>query len=301
MKLLRMGILAASVAGLIVGTGRTETDGSLPLLKIAPDARSAALGEAGVAGSRGAMTVFHNPALMAYSDYSEAAFGYTDWLLDLTLQSGALLFSGDKHAIGISFNVFSTPDLELRVLPSDDPLETFSAHDLTAGISFAYRFRESLALGATARYLNQQIYNESAYGLSFDLGAAWALNYHDVTLAVAARNLGQMSSLDVENTPLPSSALIGIAGTIVTSGDFGLGGLGDLQAYFNDDVRLHAGLEGAWKEHLFLRAGYQTGSELRSFSGGVGFGWKGYRFDYAYQPFEEDFEASHRFAIHLGF
>jgi hypothetical protein len=301
MKLVRMGILAALVASLMMMTGWAETDGSLPLLKIAPDARSAALGEAGIAASRGAMAAFHNPALMAYSDHSEAAFGYTDWLLDLTLQSVALLFSGNKHAIGISFNVLSTPDIELRVLPSDDPLETFSAHDLTAGLSFAYRLRESLALGATARYMNQQIYTESAYGLSFDLGAAWMLKSPDLTLDVAARNLGQMNSLAAENTPLPSCALIGIAGTIVTSGDFGLGGLGDVQAYFNDNVRVHAGLEGAWKEHLFLRAGYQTGSELRSFSGGVGFGWKGYRFDYAYQPFEEDFEASHRFAIHLGF
>lgn len=301
MKLMQTGILAVLIAALFISSVQAETPGSLPLLKIAPDARSVALGEAGVAGSQGAIAVFHNPALLVYTNHNEAAFGYTDWLLDLSLQTGALLFSGNRYALALSFNVFNTPDIELRALPADDPLGTFSAHDLAAGFSFAYLLNESLALGATARYLNQQIYTESAYGLSFDLGAGYTLNSAGFTVGAAIRNLGQMSNLNEEKSTLPTNAIIGISGEFIRTGEFGLRGLGDVQGYLDDDVRVHAGLEGSWKEHLFLRAGYQTGSELRTFSGGIGVAWKAYRFDYAYQPFAEDFEASHRFAIRLGF
>ncbi|TKJ41821.1 hypothetical protein CEE37_04430 [candidate division LCP-89 bacterium B3_LCP] len=273
----------------------------MPLLKISPDARSTALGETGVAGAAGSMAAFHNPALLTFAKSSEATFGYSDWILDLTIQTGALLFKSGKTALGISFNAFTVPDLELRTLPSDDPLQTFSAHDVTAGFSIAHLFGEKLALGGTARYLSQQIYIENSSGFSVDLGAVYRLSINDLKVGVVLMNLGSMSALDEENTTLPTYGAAGVSGRIIRSDDFGLRSSADLRLYLENDVRLHAGLEGSWKEHLFLRAGYQTGSELRSFSGGMGFGWKGYRFDYAYQPLAEDFGASHRFAISISF
>jgi len=247
------------------------------------------------------MAAFHNPALLAFSDGSQAAFAYSDWLLDLTIQSGSLLFSYGHYAVGLSFNVFNTPDIERRVLPADDPIETFSAHDLAAGISFAYRFGDKLALGLTSRYLHQQIYTEEASGMGLDLGIAYRLKSPGITLAAAVRNIGEMGPLKEEKSPLPMNVAFGADGILFTQGDFGLRGLGDLQYFPDDDFRVHAGFEGFWQEHLFLRGGYQTGSELRSFSGGCGLAWKRYRFDYAYQPFAEDFEASHRFTLSLDF
>ena len=286
---------------LIIYSSWAEVPGSLPLLKLAPDARSAALGEAGTAGSTGAMAAFHNPALLVFSGKSQAAFAYSDWLLDLSIQTGSFLFSARNYAVGLSFNVFNTPGIERRVLPADDPIEIFSAHDLTAGVSFAYRIKDVLALGITARFLYQQIYIEEASGAGFDLGIAYRLNPLHLTLAASVRNLGKMEALKEEKSPLPENAALGIEGIIMAKGEFGLRGLADVQYFFDDDVRYHAGLEGSWKEHLFLRGGYQTGSELRSFSGGAGIGWKRYRFDYAYQPLAENFEASHRFALSIDF
>ena len=285
----------------LVSAAYAETPGSLPLLKVAPDARSSALGEAGAAGSKGAMAAFHNPALLAFAEESQAAFAYSDWLLDMTMQSGALLFSYGKYSVGLSFNAFTTPDIERRVLPSDEPIETFSAHDVAAGLSFAYRLSGNLSLGLTARFIQQQIYVEEASGGSADLGAVYRLNAPDITLAAAVLNLGAMGSLDEERSPLPGNAVVGIDGLIFRRDDFGLRGLGDAQYFFDDDIRAHMGLEVSWQDHLFLRAGYQTGSESRSFSGGAGLAWNRYAFDYAYQPLAEDFEAAHRFAFSLNF
>ncbi|RJP74147.1 MAG: hypothetical protein C4524_13230 [Candidatus Zixiibacteriota bacterium] len=299
----RYGFLVPAVlAGLLITTlARAETGGSLPSLKMAPDARSAALGEAGTAGARGAMAAFHNPALLSFSDRNQAAFAYTDWLLDLSLQTGALLLRQSDWTVGLSFNVFSVPDLEQRMLPSDDPLGLFDAHDLAAGLSLAYQVTDRLSLGATGRYVYQQIYVENASGFSGDFGAAWKPRGVDLTVAAALRNVGRMEPLQQERSPLPTSANLGLAGLILQGPDFALRGLADGQYLFDDDLRLHAGLEAAWKELFFLRAGYQTGSELRSLSGGAGLQWKRFGFDYAYQPLAEDFGSSHRVALSVNF
>lgn len=247
------------------------------------------------------MSVFHNPALLAFSRTSQAAFAYNDWLLDLSMQSGALLFSYSKLSVGLSFSVFTTPDIELRILPSDEPIETFSAHDMAAGLSVAYRYGDDLALGLTTRYLHQQIYTEEASGLGFDLGAAWHLRRPRITLAGSLRNLGKMGPLQSESSPLPTAMVLGAEGVIARKDDFGLRGMTDAQYLIDDNLRFHAGLEGSWKDHFFLRAGYQTGSDLRTFSGGAGLSWDRYRFNYAYQPLAEDFDASHRFDFSFTF
>jgi hypothetical protein len=286
---------------IFISTGvQAETSGSFPLLKIAPDARSVALGEAGVAGSEGAMAAFHNPALLPWIDGSQAAFGYSDWLLDLNIQTAAMLFSYGNFAVGLSVNAFNVPDIERRVLPSDEPIETFSAHDFAGGMSLAYRF-DNFSLGVTGRWIHELIYVDEANGFSTDFGAAYRLESWGVTFGAAVRNIGSMEALDEEKSPLPQNAAFGLSGRIFTANDMGLNGLADVKHLFDDDTRLHAGIEGFWKEHVFLRLGYQTGSELRTVSGGVGLGWDRFKFDYAYQPLSEDFEASHRFGFSINF
>ncbi|MCX6640164.1 MAG: PorV/PorQ family protein [bacterium] len=284
-----------------VSPGIAAPSGSFPLLKMAPDARSVAMGETGIAGAKGAFSLFHNPALMTFSETSQAGFAYTDWLLDLSMQSGALCFKRQNLSIGLSFNVFNTPGLERRVLPSDDPLATFSAHDLAAGLSLAYLWQNRLSLGITGRYLYQQIDVNDANGIAGDLGLAYRLNYRNMVAAASIRNMGQMQALLTERTPLPSEASLGLSGDIYSKGDFCLRAQADGQYLLDDDLRLHAGLECDWRNQIFLRGGYQTGSELRTFSGGLGLAWQRFHFDYAYQPLAEDFQASHRFALSIDF
>ena len=199
MRVLKIGWLVSTFI-LAVSVVHAETSGSFPLLKMAPDARSVALGETGVAGSEGAMAVFHNPALLPFADQSQAAFGYSDWLLDLSIQTAAMLFSYGHFAAGLSVNAFNVPDIERRVLPSDEPIETFSAHDFAGGISLAYRF-DRLSFGVTGRWIHELIYVDEANGFSTDIGGAYYLESWGVMLGAAVRNLGSMEALDEEKSP----------------------------------------------------------------------------------------------------
>jgi hypothetical protein len=285
----------------IACTAHTETLGSLASLKVSPDARSVAMGETGAASAKGAMALFHNPALIGFANQSQAAFGYTDWLLDLSVQTGSLLLHYNKVNIGLSFNVFNIPGIQQRDLPSDDPLATFQAHDLTAGLSVGYALRNNLTFGVTGRFVYQQIYNEDAPGIAADVGLAWKHPKLDWTIAACVRNAGKMGNLQQESSPLPTSADVGMAWIVTHVGDFALHVAGEAQIYFEDDVRYKGGLEGSWKNTIYLRTGYQTGSELKTISGGLGLAWKRYSFDYAYQPLAEDFGASHRITVGVNF
>jgi hypothetical protein len=285
----------------VASLGYAENSGSLPLLKMAPDARSVAMGESGVAGSENAFAAFHNPALLGYSTHSQASFAYSDWLLDLSLQSAALQFDYKQMDVALSFNVFNTPGIEKRVLPSDDPLATFSAHDLATGLSLAYLYNEHLSFGVTGRYLYQQIDVNNASGWSTDLGLAYRLDFHRLTIAVAGRNFGEMNALISQSAPLPKDISFGISGEPAKLENFTIVGQLDGQYLLDDDLRFHAGIELGWQNHVFLRAGYQTGSEIRTVSGGLGLAWQRFHFDYAYQPLQEGFQASHRFAFSLDF
>ncbi len=289
------------IAFFIAAVAQSGTSGALAFLKISPDARSAALGETGVSDSRGAFTAFHNPALMGFAEKSAASFAYTDWLLDLTMQSGAILIQKPRYALGVSFSVFNTPDIELRTLPSDKPIETFSAHDLSAGISLSYLWGTRFALGLTGKYLYQQIYVQDASGVAADLGIAYRFPVAGLTIGAALRNVGEMAALQHEKPTVPTSAALGVSGTFIQRGDFGLQGTADGCIYLEGDTRFHVGLEAFWREHLFLRGGYQTGSELRAFSGGAGLAWDRFAFDYAYQPLAEDFGAGHRISFSIQF
>ncbi|MFH1862669.1 MAG: PorV/PorQ family protein [bacterium] len=278
-----------------------ESSGSLPLLRIAPDARSVSLGESGIASAKGALAAFHNPALLPFSERSQAAFAYSDWLLDLSIQSGAVLFDYKRFSVALSFNVFNTPNLERRTVPADEPIGTFDAHDLTFGLSAAFPIWRNLTTGLTVRYIFQQIYVEEAAGFCGDAGIAWRIQPLDITLAAVVKNVGEMQDLQGEASPLPLIAGMGIQGTVLHKDDFTLGATADLHTLRDSDARLHGGVELDWKKLLTLRGGYQTGSELRSFSGGVGLSWKVFAFDYAYQPLAEDFNESHRFTLIFNF
>jgi len=296
-KRLIYALLALSIPFVVFA----EPSGSLPLLKVSPDARSVAMGETGVAGPTTAMSVYHNPALIAFADKSQGSFAYSDWLMDLTIQSAALMFKSKGYSFALSATSFNVPDIERRVLPSDEPIETFGAHDFIGGLSVGVKLTDVLSAGLTGRYVFQQIYVSEANGYTADLGAAYQLDFLNMTIGAAVRSLGQMEKLDEERSPLPTNAALGIYSNAWNNGDFGLNAAYEVKHYFDDDTRFHFGVEGYWQEHVFLRAGYQTGSELRSISGGAGLAWNRFHFDYAYQPLAEDFEASHRFGLSIDF
>src|SRR5690606_2768462 len=86
---------------------------AVPFLLISPDARSGALGDAGVALSPDANSIHWNPAKLAFvEDDASFAFTYSPWLRSLVGDISLSYISGYKRinklsAIGASLRYFS--------------------------------------------------------------------------------------------------------------------------------------------------------------------------------------------------
>ncbi|MEX1054762.1 MAG: hypothetical protein WED81_01965, partial [Rhodothermales bacterium] len=167
---------------------------------------------------------------------------------------------------------------------------------VSAGASYGRRFGPVRA-GVSAKYLTERIFSRSSNGYAFDFGLQADLRKGDIRLGAALQNLGKMSLLESEATRLPRMLRAGVAvfplriwtaadeaaflETMVT-GEV-------LHNFTAEETQIHVGISGEVMEVIHLRGGYISDDLLRSFTFGIGLGYEGLNFDYAYIPFEEGF------------
>src|SRR5512142_892601 len=86
---------------------------AVPFLLIAPDARSGAMGDAGVSSSPDVYSIFWNPAKYAFADKDfGVGIGYVPWLHALVTDIGLASIAGykkfgDRQAVAMSIRYFS--------------------------------------------------------------------------------------------------------------------------------------------------------------------------------------------------
>lgn len=142
-----------------------------PFLTISPDARRAALGDAGVASSADANSTFWNPASLVFIQESYGGgFSYTPWLGKITNDMWISYLSGfykitREQAIAVSFKYFDLGDFYARSADNVDE-GTFRPRELSADITYSRMLTENLSLGVTGRYIHSNLLG-SYQGASF--------------------------------------------------------------------------------------------------------------------------------------
>lgn len=141
----------------------------MPFLTISPDARSGAMGDAGVATPANANSTYWNPAKLAFlPDNSLVNLTYSPWLRHLVsdvnlayLSYGQLL--DDRNGIGFSLRYFNlgTIDLYDNNIVS---LGTYRPNEFSIDGSYARKFGENLSLGLTLRYIQSNLFSGSSQG-----------------------------------------------------------------------------------------------------------------------------------------
>jgi hypothetical protein len=134
----------------------------VPFVFIAADARSAGMGDIGVASSADAFSQQWNPAKYAFA-VSKQAIGvtYTPYLSQLVndIFLGNLTYYNridERSAFGASLRYFSLGDIELRETAEQDPLIQ-SPNELTFDASYALRLGDRFSMAITGRYLRSDL------------------------------------------------------------------------------------------------------------------------------------------------
>lgn len=137
----------------------------MPVLLIAPDAVSSALGDAGVASEPDSYSSHWNCAKFAQSkNKGGISTTYTPWLRNLGVSDMNLLYLGgyykikERHALGASFTYFSLGEIQSTDGDGNDK-GTFHPNELAADVSYALIVTDGLSIGATMRYIRSDLTN----------------------------------------------------------------------------------------------------------------------------------------------
>ncbi|MXZ04010.1 MAG: PorV/PorQ family protein [Rhodothermaceae bacterium] len=290
-----MRVLAALALTLFAGPVVGQDTG-LSFLRIGVNAHGGSMGDAQVASVSNAFATYWNPAGLA-SEHRSIAGSHRIWVGDVRAYDiAAQLPAGRNSAWGLSLTATDSGDMEARTQPGE-PEGTFSAQFINAGVSYARAIR-GLRIGITGRYLRERIFDTNASGYAFDAGIQADLLSRSLNVGASVRNIGRMSELEFERTPLPRLLQGGIAlSPLQIVGYTDNVRLLDLAlaletSHLVDDnlTRLHVGISVKVMELVDLRGGYVSSDELRDYTFGLGLSFDGIYADYAYIPFEGGFD-----------
>jgi hypothetical protein len=292
-------IAAGLLTAIHLGFGQAES--GLTFLKLGPGARSAGMGEAGVAAVTDASAAFYNPAALALTTGTDLLFMHRIWIQGARMEYVAVSTKLSNVVLGAHLNNVSVEDIEVRSVPGP-AISTTSWRDAAMGVAASVEFGEAFSAGVTADFLYEKIYTDDASGYSIGVGGLYRFS-PTLRAGVSATNIGSMSELQISSPELPTSIRGGAAYDMTFSEIQSCATAAiDLVKYRgDDDVHLHAGAEFAYQDVLFLRAGYVSGYESRNLTGGIGLTLEGFRLDYAVLPFRYDLGTSHTISIGYTF
>jgi hypothetical protein len=215
------GAVGAQSAFSEIGQNKNFIATGMPILLIAPDAVSAALGDAGVASTPDAYSAHWNNAKFAFIDGTAGAYTtYTPWLRKLNVGDMNLFYLGgyyrinDRSTAAASLTYFTLGDIDMTNMEGDK-INTLHPNEFAIDATYALKLSDNLSLGATGRLLRSDLTNS----MSIEDGGGW-------TSTQAANSLAADIGLYYQNT-------------IDKSQDYALGlfisNLGAKLSYSNDD------------------------------------------------------------------
>lgn len=169
---------------------------------IAPDARSAGMGDVGAATDPDVVSQYWNPAKYPFNiSRAGVAINYTPWLrqlvsdIDLAYVAGYYRI-GDYSAVSASLRYFSLGEVQI----SNDENLTINPYEMSFDVAYSLMLSEHFSLGAAVRW----IYSDLTYDFTSDTapGSAFAADlscYYQNYLNIGERECQLGLGLNISN------------------------------------------------------------------------------------------------------
>jgi hypothetical protein len=202
------------------------------VLNVAPDARSAAMGDAGVAISSDVNAIYWNPAKLASADKDLGfAISYTPWLRNLVNDMALYNIAGYKktakdQAFGFSINYFDQ-GLFQATLANGTSAGNFNSKEYALSLTHARKLSNTLSLGINLKYINSNLLGnyqgtsgtgvamKPAQTVAADIALYWNTNSEKnwkYTYGLVLSNIsGKVSYGGAEKNFIPTNLRAGVA------------------------------------------------------------------------------------------
>ncbi|WP_318642717.1 type IX secretion system outer membrane channel protein PorV [Flavobacterium ardleyense] len=134
----------------------------VPFLLVAADARSAGLGDQGVATSPDAYSQQYNPAKFAFSQEAQGfSLSYTPYLTDLVndISLGQITYFNrfnERSAFAVSLRYFGLGEIELRQNFDDIP-NVVKPSEFAVDASYSLKLSETFSMAVAGRFINSSL------------------------------------------------------------------------------------------------------------------------------------------------
>ena len=141
----------------------------VPFLLVAADARSAGLGDQGVATSPDAYSQQYNPAKFAFSQEAQGfSLSYTPYLTDLVndISLGQITYFNrfnERSAFAVSLRYFGLGEIELRQNFDDIP-NVVKPSEFAVDASYSLKLSETFSMAVAGRFVNSSLKIPDAQG-----------------------------------------------------------------------------------------------------------------------------------------
>ena len=276
---------------------------AMTFLKIGVGAEAIGMGESQVAATDDLYASYWNPAGLAKLRTPQLALMHNEWFAGINHEFvGFALPLKNVGTFGVSSSFLSFGELQGR---DRDGNETtiFRPYDLALIFSYARSFGNSLAFGMNAKFLREQIADETGNGVAFDLGGLYTFSDMPLSIGVNAQHAGPRVTFIEEAFGLPFTLRVGVAyrlwnnALVLTS---------DIIRPSDNDIAVGVGAGYTIANILQLRTGYNYqigGNDLGAVSGltgGFGLTFLRFHLDYALVPFGV-LGLTHRFSLVANF
>ena len=162
------------------GQVSTITTG-VPFLRISPDARAGAMGDAGIAVSADANAHYWNIAKVPFNEKNNGiAITYTPWMRSLIPDISLIYLTGfhkfgtdNNQAISSSLRYFNLGDINFTDINAS-PIGTGKPREMALDLGYSRKLSENLSAGVALRYVYSNISSGYAGNTDFNPGKAFA-------------------------------------------------------------------------------------------------------------------------------
>ncbi|MFA6677888.1 MAG: PorV/PorQ family protein [Bacteroidales bacterium] len=258
-------------------------------LNLPTNANALSKGDATVGSNANSFSYFSNSSSVAFSENTfSAGFSYGQWQPDYTdniiMSFGAYYKLSDRFSLTAGYENFSYNADIFTYNEEGRQSDALSPKESAYGIGIVYRASQNFSFGVNAKNISSDLSSEDASAFAVDLSASYKLD--NIQLGIAATNLGGKIKYANTEYDLPSAVKVGGMYTYKLGENTLAANLeGD---YWLNDSSMSFGIGGefAFKDCIFLRAGYHLGDEDKTIpsygSVGIGAKYNWINIDFAY-------------------
>ena len=200
-------------------TDAQESETAYNFLRLPVSAHAAALGGENISLNEDDATLFfHNPALMNFVSDKTINLNYMTYMEGSKVASASFVKGiGERASWGVTAQYLDYGTMKQTTYDNIE-IGEFSAKDICIGGAFAYALTDKISGGITAKAITSSIADYHSMAVGVDLGLTYTDSIGDLSIAVAAKNLGgQVKAYDEEFEKIPLDLQVGVTKRLTNS------------------------------------------------------------------------------------